>query len=497
MIDRNKLCKKQRKEKKERRKDKEEKTKGMSSSSSSEDEDLFGIDEPATTVAKPKPTALAIATKGDDDDNSSDDDSVKKKATPATDAKVDASDKPDVAAKAKSLNDALFDGSDSSDEDEITDSKPTAIKKKSSGEEGERRLDMDDIDEDEDEQQELEPEKVHFKLEVPVAKRPPVGSNFKYARVPKFMRLVKEPFDENAWQKDMVLAQEGEGPEAKWLNAKTSIRWRYKTNETGERVVGQDDKPQIESNTRIVEWSDGSLQLLIGNEAYNMTTNRPDSEYIYARGNKTLECHGKVEEDLRFQPVDSLVAMNLSGGGGSKVKKGRVKEMQTIVDPERQQDERAKAIDQSVRTRQRQRARQEHGRGGAGADWEEGFMEEGYDQSNSIRAAKGKGRAKGGGGGARKRKSPSSAKKGKKRSNMSQAFGSSDEESEDSEDEDDEEDSFIDNDEDEVKWGKDESEEDEAEDSDDSSDGGKNKKKKKKGTPAKRSKVVDSDDDSD
>ena len=44
------------------------------------------------------------------------------------------------------------------------------------------------------------------------------------------------------------------------------VRWRYVLGDDGKPVVGEDGRPKVESNARFVEWEDGSLQLMIGDE---------------------------------------------------------------------------------------------------------------------------------------------------------------------------------------------------------------------------------------
>lgn len=48
------------------------------------------------------------------------------------------------------------------------------------------------------------------------------------------------------------------------------IRWRYKRDNLGGLELGEDGQPLRETNSRLVKWSDGSTQLLVGDEAFDV-----------------------------------------------------------------------------------------------------------------------------------------------------------------------------------------------------------------------------------
>lgn len=48
------------------------------------------------------------------------------------------------------------------------------------------------------------------------------------------------------------------------------MRWRHKRDSRGRLEVGEDARPLLETNTRLVRWSDGSMQLLVGDEAFDV-----------------------------------------------------------------------------------------------------------------------------------------------------------------------------------------------------------------------------------
>ncbi|KAK9114390.1 hypothetical protein Syun_021187 [Stephania yunnanensis] len=117
----------------------------------------------------------------------------------------------------------------------------------------------------------------------------------------------------------------------------------------------QPDK--VESNARFVRWSDGSLQLLIGNEVLDISVQEAqhDQAHLFLR-------HGKVS--VNGTPVQccllhgSLMALTFwnspitreAAKENSRHKKVyKVKNCITDIDPEREKEEREKALGQSIR----------------------------------------------------------------------------------------------------------------------------------------------------
>lgn len=61
------------------------------------------------------------------------------------------------------------------------------------------------------------------------------------------------------------------------------IRYKYAKDNDGEYLVDENGEKILETNTRIVKWEDGSYQLIIGEEVYNLAFEDISSEngYIY------------------------------------------------------------------------------------------------------------------------------------------------------------------------------------------------------------------------
>ncbi|KAK4395824.1 protein LEO1 [Sesamum angolense] len=111
----------------------------------------------------------------------------------------------------------------------------------------------------------------------------------------------------------------------------------------------------IESNARFVEWSDGSQQLLIGNEVLDISKQDAQHEqaHLFLRhGKGILQSQGRILTKMRFMP--SSLASNshrlLTALVDSRHKKVyKVKNCITDIDPEREKEQKEKAVNQSIK----------------------------------------------------------------------------------------------------------------------------------------------------
>lgn len=47
------------------------------------------------------------------------------------------------------------------------------------------------------------------------------------------------------------------------------VRWRYARDPKGEVIKSADGQPKLESNARLVRWSDGTYQIVVGDQIFN------------------------------------------------------------------------------------------------------------------------------------------------------------------------------------------------------------------------------------
>nr|KJB51027.1 hypothetical protein B456_008G198100 [Gossypium raimondii] len=112
---------------------------------------------------------------------------------------------------------------------------------------------------------------------------------------------------------------------------------------------------KYESNARFVRWSDGSLQLLIGNEVLDISVQEAqhDQSHLFLRhGKGILQSQGRILSKMRFMPssLSSNSHRLLTALVDSHHKKVyKVKNCITDVDPEREKEEKEKAENQTIR----------------------------------------------------------------------------------------------------------------------------------------------------
>ncbi|KAK7250957.1 hypothetical protein RIF29_33762 [Crotalaria pallida] len=100
-----------------------------------------------------------------------------------------------------------------------------------------------------------------------------------------------------------------------------------------------------ESNARFVRWSDGSLQLLIGNEVLDISVQdaQHDQAHLFRRhGKGILQSQGRLLRKMRFMPssLSSNSHRQLTALVDSRHKKVyKVKNCITDIDPEREKEE--------------------------------------------------------------------------------------------------------------------------------------------------------------
>ncbi|GHP06475.1 hypothetical protein PPROV_000522000 [Pycnococcus provasolii] len=133
------------------------------------------------------------------------------------------------------------------------------------------------------------------------------------------------------------------------------VRWRVDPKQPGAR----------QSNARFIRWSDGSLQLQVGNEVFNVAEHPVEHEkgYVFVRhSNPTmLQSRGPCDVRLNFLPssLKSRSHRALTDAIEKKhAKEAKVTRVATLMDPEvekkKMEEEEAKRIQQERRGTQRQ-----------------------------------------------------------------------------------------------------------------------------------------------
>jgi len=211
-------------------------------------------------------------------------------------------------------------------------------------------------------------------LAIEVADLPPMpeGARLVSVRVPQFLGINQKPFVKEEFRAMAEAAERaarsGDEPEAVDPDEEQVgeiMRWRYRELSDGTKVP--------ESNTRIIEWSDGSRTLQIGSEMFDLKVekNAPHTG-LWARHdgvqNAILECHGWLTDKYTVRPTGlnakthQSLAAAASNTDWKQRDKSRVKVYQegVLVDPEKAHAAREKARDEELRSKQ------QYGEGGMG-----------------------------------------------------------------------------------------------------------------------------------
>ncbi|KAL0416026.1 UNVERIFIED_CONTAM: protein LEO1 [Sesamum latifolium] len=222
----------------------------------------------------------------------------------------------------------------------------------------EKELRPEDMIPDEDAPYDSEEERIEAKikekpvgppleLEIPLCPPPAESDKMNMIKVSNIMGVDPKPFDPHTYVEEDFYVTDESGSKKRIRLENNVVRWR--------RVKKPDGTTSIESNARFVEWSDGSQQLLIGNEVLDISKQDAQHEqaHLFLRhGKGILQSQGRILTKMRFMP--SSLASNshrlLTALVDSRHKKVyKVKNCITDIDPEREKEQKEKAVNQSIK----------------------------------------------------------------------------------------------------------------------------------------------------
>ncbi|KAA8541022.1 hypothetical protein F0562_024840 [Nyssa sinensis] len=216
----------------------------------------------------------------------------------------------------------------------------------------------EDILQDEDAQYESEEENIEAKpkekpvgppleLEIPLHPPPAHPDKMNMIKISNIMGIDAKPFDPKRYVDEDIVVTDESGSRKRIRLENNIVRWRT--------VRNPDGKTSYESNARFVRWSDGSLQLLIGNEVLDISVQdaQHDQAHLFLRhGKGILQSQGRVLRKMRFMPssLSSKSHRLLTALVDSRHKKVyKVKNCFTDIDPEREKEQKEKAESQNIR----------------------------------------------------------------------------------------------------------------------------------------------------
>ncbi|KAK3015092.1 hypothetical protein RJ639_006654, partial [Escallonia herrerae] len=186
-----------------------------------------------------------------------------------------------------------------------------------------------------------------LELEIPLQPPPAHPEKMNMIKVSNIMGIDPKPFDHKTYVEEDVFVTDESGSKKRIRLDNNIVRWRT--------VRKPDGTASYESNARFVRWSDGSLQLLIGNEVLDISVQdaQHDQAHLFLRHEKgILQSQGRLLRKMRFMPssLSSNSHRLLTALVDSRHKKVyKVKNCITDIDPEREKEQKEKAESQTIR----------------------------------------------------------------------------------------------------------------------------------------------------
>merc|ERR1711874_411732 len=223
-----------------------------------------------------------------------------------------------------------------------------------------------------------------------------LGRELHFVKLPNFLSVESRPYDQETYEDEMdeEMTQDEEGRARLKLKVENTIRWR-------QGVDKESGLPKMESNARVVRWSDGSLSLHLGSEIFDVHKQplQSDFNHLFIRQGTGLQGQAVFRTKLSFRPhsTDSQThkKMTLSMADRSSKTSGIKVISQVGVDPEANRWERMKKEEQGLREAMRRDANKKRVREkGSSKGLSGGYLEDGDDSDNdaafSIAAIKAK-----------------------------------------------------------------------------------------------------------
>lgn len=102
--------------------------------------------------------------------------------------------------------------------------------------------------------------KTQSKVVLPATYKVPADNASVFVRTPNFIKIQMDEYDEGLYN--------DESERILFEGSTAVIRWRVQRDSNGEIVCDSTGKPVKESNARMIQWSDGSVQLIVGDAVF-------------------------------------------------------------------------------------------------------------------------------------------------------------------------------------------------------------------------------------
>ncbi|KAF9624179.1 hypothetical protein IFM89_008117 [Coptis chinensis] len=225
-----------------------------------------------------------------------------------------------------------------------------------------------------------------LELEIPLRTPPGRPEKMNMIKVSNIMGIDPKPFDPKTYVEEDMFVTDESGSRKRIRLENNIVRWRSTRKPDGTK--------SYESNARFVRWSDGSLQLLIGNEVLDISVQQAqhDQAHLFLRhGKGILQSQGRLQRKMRFMPssLSSNSHRLLTALVDSRHKKVyKVKNHVTDNDPEREKEEKERALGQTIKAneilnRKRERVSRKYSHNvDRGRQLSPGFLEDALDEDD-------------------------------------------------------------------------------------------------------------------
>ncbi|CAA0826877.1 Protein LEO1 homolog [Striga hermonthica] len=169
-------------------------------------------------------------------------------------------------------------------------------------------------------------------FEIPLRRPPAAADQMAAIRISNIIGIDPKPFDPMTYVEEDLYVTDESGTKRPIPHTNV-IRWREVKNPNG--------KTSVESNARFVTWSDGSMQLFIGNEPFDISEQEAQDiqMHLFLKHEKGIyQSQGRISRKMKFMPssVSSNSHRSLTAMVESRNKKvSKVKHYVPEVDPER------------------------------------------------------------------------------------------------------------------------------------------------------------------
>lgn len=200
---------------------------------------------------------------------------------------------------------------------------------------------------DSDDERPVKPSAPPMEIEAPLLPLPP-KDKVHLLKLTNIVGIQPKPFDPDTFQKEEEMYYDDDGKQRIRLRDHNVIRWRYHRLPGGREVK--------ESNARYVQWSDGSWQLLLGDEVLDITKQdiSRNNTYLFAVRNIIQgQCQLTSRMVLRPASLDSKLHMRLREAVDKRhTKVYRVQKHSAIADPEKAKAEEEKKVEAIIKGRE-------------------------------------------------------------------------------------------------------------------------------------------------